>query len=261
MSLREVLAAKTMEHKDLPILAYGEERYTVAELWGRSMKFANWLNGQGIGQGHRVAIAMRNYPEWCMAYLGIICSGATVVPLNSWWHEEELRYGMEKSDAKYVVVDDKRADYLTPSKDDLGLKFIAGRDDVPNQDFSLRSILADPEVSSDMPTEPIDPDSDYCLLFTSGSTGRPKGALLTHRSVINAVLSWSFLLHVIQDLRPEVPILPENPGILLSLPLFHVTGLHSIFLLGYLSGRRIVFTYRWDAKEAVRLIKEEKLTH
>jgi len=261
MSLREVLALKTAEHKDKTFLVYEGERQTTGEVWAKSMRFANWLKAQGIGQGHRVAIAMRNYPEWCVAYLGIVCAGATVVPLNAWWQAEELRYGVEKSQAKLVVVDAKRAEMMQPYKEECGLTFIAGREDVPSQDVHMHAILADDNLSMEMPQDPIDPDSDYCLLFTSGSTGHPKGALLTHRGVLSAVLSWSFLLAVLDHLRPEAKIAPENPGMLLSLPLFHVTGLHSMFLLGYLAGRKLVFTYRWDAKQAVQIIKEEKLTN
>ncbi|MEE4213366.1 MAG: class I adenylate-forming enzyme family protein [Parvularcula sp.] len=260
-SLREVLALKTAENKDLPFIVYGEERYTVGQIWGLSMRFANWLKAQGVGQGQRVAIAMRNYPEWCIAYLGIVCAGATVVPLNAWWQEEELRYGLSKSASKIVVCDAKRADILLPCKEELDLTFIAGREDIAGKDANLRRISADESIPMDMPQDRIDPDSDYCLLFTSGSTGHPKGALLTHRGVLNAVLSWSFTLEVFKLLRPEFPISPESPGQLVSLPLFHVTGLHSIFLLGYLSGRKLVFTYRWEPKEAAKLIREEKLTH
>ncbi|MCQ8184264.1 class I adenylate-forming enzyme family protein [Parvularcula maris] len=261
VSLREVLALKTAENAGKELIVYNDERYTTGEVWARSMRFAHWLNAQGIGQGHRVAIAMRNYPEWCMAYLGIIASGATVVPLNAWWQADELRYGLTKSEAKYVVADAKRAEIILPCKDELGLTFIAGREEITGQDHRLKDIIADESLPTDMPQEPIDPDSDYCLLFTSGSTGNPKGALLTHRGVVNAVLSWSFMLEAMKILRPEIDLSPENPGALLSLPLFHVTGLHSIFLLGYLSGRKLVFTYRWEPEEAARLHREEKLTH
>jgi acyl-CoA synthetase (AMP-forming)/AMP-acid ligase II len=261
VSLREVLALKTAEHAAKELIVYEGERYTTGEVWARSMRFAHWLAGQGIGQGHRVAIAMRNYPEWCMAYLGIIASGATVVPLNAWWQADELRYGLTKSEAKFVVADAKRSDIMLPCKDELGLTFIAGREDISGQDYRLRDIIADDGLPTDMPQTPIDPDSDYCLLFTSGSTGNPKGALLTHRGVVNAVLSWSFTLEVFKILRPEVDLSPQNPGALVSLPLFHVTGLHSIFLLGYLSGRKLVFTYRWEPEQAAKLTRQEKLTH
>ena len=261
VSLREVLALKTQENKDKVFLIDGEQRLTTGEVWARSMRFANWLKAQGIGPGHRVAIAMRNYPEWAMAYFGIIASGATVVPLNAWWTEEELHYGLEKSGAKLIVADAKRAETMLPCKPEFGLTFVAGREEIPGQDHHLHQIIADESIPMDMPQDPIDPDSDYCLLFTSGSTGHPKGALLTHRGVVSAILSWSFLLTVLGVVRPEVELSPENPGALVSLPLFHVTGLHSILLLGYLSGRKLVFIYRWDAKQAIELIREEKLTH
>lgn len=261
LSLRDVLALKTQEHRDAEFIVYGNERYTVGEVWVRSMRFANWLNAQGVGQGDRVALAMRNYPEWAIAYLGIVCSGAAVVPLNAWWQTDELHYGLEASGARYVVADNKRAEMMHPCKEELDLVFIAGREDIPDQDYRLLDIVSDAGVSAEVPTAPIDPDSDYCLLFTSGSTGRPKGALLTHRGVLNAILSWSFTLELMQRLRPEINIKPDNPGILLSLPLFHVTGLHSIFLLSYLSGRKVVFIYRWDAREAVEVIRKERITN
>ena len=261
LSLREVLALKTAEHKDKEFIVYEGERFTTGEIWARSMRFANWLKSQGVGPGHRVAIAMRNYPEWCVAYLGIVCAGATVVPLNAWWQSDELRYGIETSEAKFVVLDAKRGEMMLPYKEELDLVFVAGREEVGSQDHHMHAILADDSISMDMPQDPIDPDSDYCLLYTSGSTGRPKGALLTHRGVLTAVLSWSFLLAVLDHLRPEVKLTPDNPGMLLNLPLFHVTGLHSMFLLGYLAGRKLVFTYRWDPAQAAQIIREEKLTN
>ncbi|MEM1381265.1 MAG: class I adenylate-forming enzyme family protein [Pseudomonadota bacterium] len=261
VSLREVLALKTQEHQDKPFIVYGDMRLTTGEVWARSMRFANWLKARGIGQGDRVAIAMRNYPEWAFAYLGIIASGAAVVPLNAWWQADELHYGVEASEVKLVVCDAKRAEMLAPCKEKFGLTFIAGREDVPHQDEHMHQILADDSISMQMPTDPIDPDSDYCLLFTSGSTGRPKGAMLTHRGVVSAILSWSFLLTVLEHLRPEVQLTPDKPGTMLCVPLFHVTGLHSLFLLSYLSGRKLVMIDRWDPKAAAKIAREEKLTN
>ncbi|MEO1042110.1 MAG: class I adenylate-forming enzyme family protein [Pseudomonadota bacterium] len=261
MSLRDVLASKTAEFATSTLIVYGEERYTTAEVWARSMRFANWLIGQGVGPGDNVAIAMRNYPEWCMAFIGVVASGATVVPLNSWWQGEELRYGVETAETKMVVVDDKRADMLMPLKEKLGLTLIAGRDDVPGQDASLRAILGDESISTDVPTTPIDPESVFALMFTSGSTGFPKAAQLTHRGVVSTVLSWAFVQELYQRVRPEIPTKPANAGILMALPLFHVTALHSIFLLSYLIGRKVVFVYKWNPSEAAQVIKDEKLTN
>ncbi|MEO1658877.1 MAG: class I adenylate-forming enzyme family protein [Pseudomonadota bacterium] len=261
MSLRDVLAAKTAEFATSELIVYGEERYTTAEVWARSMRFANWLGSQGIGPGDNVALAMRNYPEWCMAFIGVVASGATVVPLNSWWQGEELRYGVETAETKTIVVDDKRADMLMPFKEELGLRLIAGRGECAGQDACLPDILSDESISTDIPTTPIDPESVFALMFTSGSTGFPKAAQLTHRGVLSTVLSWAFVQELYTRVRPEVPTRPDNAGILMALPLFHVTALHSIFLLSYLTGRKVVFVYKWIPAEAAKVIKNEKLTN
>ncbi|MEM6746424.1 MAG: class I adenylate-forming enzyme family protein [Pseudomonadota bacterium] len=261
MSLRDVLAAKTAEFAASPLIVYGDERYTTGEVWARSMRFANWLGSQGIGPGDNVAIAMRNYPEWCMAFIGVVASGATVVPLNSWWQAEELRYGVETANAKFIVVDAKRCDMLAPLKEEFGLTLIAGREEVSCEDASLPDIINDESISTDIPSTPIDPESVFALMFTSGSTGFPKAAELTHRGVLSTILSWSFVQELYTRVRPEIPTRPDNAGILLALPLFHVTALHSLFLLSYLIGRKVVFVYKWDPEEAASIIKKEKLTN
>ena len=262
VSLRELLAVKATEFSDRECLVYGDTRLTVKQTWDQSMRFANWLmSAQGVKPGDRVGIAMRNYPEWCIAYIGIVATGATVVPLNAWWQAEELRVGLELAGAKIVVCDQKRFGHLEPLRKKLGLTLIAAREDVPDADVRMEDVLADETVPDDMPRHPIDPESDFSLLYTSGSTGRPKGVLLTHRSVNNAVLSWAFLLEVAQGLQPDMELVPENPASLLALPLFHVTASHTIFLLAFLTGRKLVFQYRWDSDAAIDLMVKEKITH
>ncbi|WOI52967.1 class I adenylate-forming enzyme family protein [Parvularcula sp. LCG005] len=261
-SLRDVLALRGMQYKDREFIVYDDERYTVGETWAKAMRFANWLKEEkGIGQGDRVAIAMRNYPEWPMAFLGIVASGATVVPLNAWWQEGELRDGIGRAKAKVVVCDGKRFGYLEPRREELGLTLVTAREDVPGGDIRFDDIIADEKWPQTAPSVQIDPESHFCLLYTSGSTGKPKGALLTHRSCVNAVLSWSFLLTLAQRRRPDVPFVPENPAVLLALPLFHVTALHSTLMLSWLLGRKTVFMYRWDAEKAIDLIKKEDITN
>jgi acyl-CoA synthetase (AMP-forming)/AMP-acid ligase II len=262
LSVRDLMAMKAAEFADREFITYGEERYSFGETWARAMRFANWLiDAQGIRPGDRVGIAMRNYPEWCVAYLGIVATGATVVPLNAWWESAELRDGIRRAELRVIVCDAKRAGMIAPAKDELGLFFIGAREEVPEADARLSDIIGDEALPATTPQVQIDPDLDFCLLYTSGSTGKPKGALLTHRSAINSILSFSFLLNVAQRLRPEYPFVPEDPTVLLSLPLFHVTASHSVFLLSFLTGKRLVFLYRWDAKAAADLIEKEKVTN
>ena len=261
MSLRDFLAMKAAEFADHEFMTYGDEHFGQGESWQRACRFANALiAGHDVKPGDKVAIAMRNYPEWCLAYMAIVATGATVVPLNAWWKAEELHYALKDSKARIVIGDAKRLGYIHPCKEELGLTLIAAREESEHADARLEDMV-ESAASAAVPATPIDPDSDFCILYTSGTTGKPKGALLTHRSIINAVLSWKFLVECIQELRPDVPLIPDNATILLSLPLFHVTAAHPVFLLSWLTGRRIVFMYRWDVDEALRLIREEKITN
>lgn len=262
MSLRDLLAIKAHEFGAQELLAYGNERITTGEAWARGMRIAHFLVARaGVKPGDRVGIAMRNYPEWCIAYLGILGAGATVVPLNAWWQGEELRQGIVRAGISVVFVDAKRGAFLAPLKTEQQITLIGAREVVEAAEHRLEDILADETLPRTPPPIVIDPDTDFCLLYTSGSTGQPKGALLTHRSAINAVLSWAFLLNVGKRLRPEYPFVPDDPTVLLSLPLFHVTASHTVFLLSFLTGKRIVFLYRWDAAEALDLIRREGVTN
>jgi long-chain acyl-CoA synthetase len=96
-------------HGDKKFLFYEGDSWSFAEIWSQARRFANALSaGLGVKQGDRVAIAMRNYPEWITSYMGAISLGAVVVPLNAWWKTEELHYALNDCDAKIVIVDAKR---------------------------------------------------------------------------------------------------------------------------------------------------------
>ncbi len=261
MSLRDVLAMATLKNGEKTFIIYEGERYTFQESWDKALRFANALQEKyNIGPGDRVALAMRNYPEWCFAYLGILAAGATVVPINAWWKADEIQFALKDCGAKIVIGDAKRLNYLAPLKEELSLTLIVAREDSPAADATFDDMVKEAS-SADIPQTPIDADSDFCILYTSGSTGRPKGAMLTHRGVISALLSWMCMLEAVKIAAPGVDLTPDEGGALLALPLFHVTGSHTIFILSYLQGRKLAFMYRWEARAAIDLIDREKLTN
>ncbi|MGD9799580.1 MAG: class I adenylate-forming enzyme family protein [Parvularculaceae bacterium] len=246
---------------DKEFLYYEGEVWTHQKLWSEACRLANALSaGLGVKKGDKVAIAMRNYPEWCAAYMAIISLGAIAVPLNAWWKGEELRYALKDCGARVVFVDDKRLEYIGPLKDDLGLTLISVRHDAGGG-AHLYSDLLSRSHSDAPPAIEIGPEDDFAIYYTSGSTGNPKGVILTHRSVLSALFSWMFIAMALKDARGGVSIFGDDPGILLGIPLFHVTGSHAIFLLSWIAGRRMAVMYRWDAKRAVELINEHRLTN
>lgn len=260
-TLPAMFAAAVEAHGDKEFLVYQDKRLSYRQLWSQCCRFANGLREElGIKRGDVVALAMRNYPEWCVAYMAVISLGATVAPLNAWWKGDELKYGLNDCKARFVICDDRRFSYIEPFKDELDLTVIAVRDGAANADYRLEDII-ERTADDTMPSVSIDPDDDYCIIYTSGSTGSPKGVVLTHRGCLSAVYSWSFIVELMTKAKGVDALWGDNPGVLLAVPLFHVTGSHSIFLLSLVRGRRIVMTYRWDAKEAADIIRNESLTN
>src|SRR5262249_34512649 len=113
-----------------------------------------------------------------------------------------------------------------------------------------------------MPEVPIEPDANATILYTSGSTAHPKGVLATHRSIIHAVMGWECGAVIAVELNPaladESPEFP--PAMILTVPLFHVSGLNVQFMSSFRSGRKLVGMYKWDPEEALRLIEAERIT-
>lgn len=251
----------SIKHGDKDFIVFEGERLSFAEVQSRVRRFAHALKNElGVGKGDYVAIAMRNYPEWCIAYMAIISLGAVVVPLNAWWKADELEFGLKDSGAKIVIVDGKRLGFLKPLREKLGLTLILAREEGEGADYRYEDLLA-ASTDTPLPQVDIEPDDDFSVVYTSGSTGRPKGVVLTHRGAVSTLWSWWFVLNVLTEARDGVSPIGDNPGILLAVPLFHVTGSHSIFMLSMIIGRKLAMIYRWDPKDAARIINEEKLTN
>jgi acyl-CoA synthetase (AMP-forming)/AMP-acid ligase II len=246
---------------DKEFLYYEDEVWTYRQIWADACRLANALTAQfGVKQGDRIAIAMRNYPEWITSYIAIVSMGAVAVPLNAWWKTEELRFALKDSEAKIAIVDTRRLEYLSPLKAELGLTFILARDEGAAADHHYADLLAG-ETNDAPPKVAIAPDDDFAIYYTSGSTGNPKGVILTHRGAITTLFSWAFIATAIKDARGGISLFGDNPGILLAVPLFHVTGSHSIFMLSWMFGRRLAIMYKWDPKAAVELINKHRLTN
>jgi long-chain acyl-CoA synthetase len=242
-------------------IVYEQERYSFEDIYLQSAQIAKLLvDVYGIKKGDRVAVSMRNYPEWVMAFDAITSIGAIAVAMNALWLTEEMEYGLSHSGSKVLFADQERIDRALPIYQDLEIEVIAVRTDkplpadIPNLDELLKSIPAE------MPDVDIDPNDDATILYTSGSTGHPKGAVSSHLNIISALLSWELDMKsamLILDIEPEVPEYP--PATLLGVPLFHATGSHAVFLSSFRSQRKMVAMYKWDPTLAAELIEEERI--
>ena len=106
-SLR-VLWELSAGHGDADYLVYEGRRYTYADAHRIVGSVGAHLAGLGVAPGDRVAIAMRNLPEWALAFWAIVGMGAVAVPLNAWWSGPELAYGLTDSGARVLFADGER---------------------------------------------------------------------------------------------------------------------------------------------------------
>ncbi|MEM9705851.1 MAG: class I adenylate-forming enzyme family protein [Pseudomonadota bacterium] len=248
-------------HGDKDFILSESGNLSHAETFKRACRFAHGLQEKyGVKKGDRVAIAMRNYPEWCVAYMGIVMLGGVVVPLNAWWKTDEFDYALGDCEAKLVLVDAKRLAEISPLREKHGLTLILAHEEADGADDRYEAIL-EASQNETVPSVEIAPEDDFCISYTSGSTGQPKGVILTHRGAVSVLFSWAFVGAVLTDARDGKSIFGGDPGILLGIPLFHVTGSHSNFMLSYMVGRRMAMIYRWDPIKACEIIRDHKLTN
>ena len=262
-SVREVWLS-TLQFADRDYLVYQDERWTYADAHREVAAAAAWLFGQGVKPGDRVAIAMRNYPEWMLLYWACVSTGIAVVGMNAWWTAEEMEYALKDSEPKVLFADSERLDRVLSIEGAADRMKIVGvrAPDAPAPVIQWADVLAH---GGDLPAVRVDPDADACIFYTSGTTGFPKGAQLTHRGCVSNLLNMAFsgasTALATQRATGEVP--PEEapiPVALITTPLFHVTANNCGAYLVTAAGGKIVLMYRWDAGEALRLVETEKVT-
>lgn len=246
-------------------LVYGEERLTFAEVYAKALRVAAALQHKyGIAKGDRVAIAMRNYPEWIMAYIGLVHLGAVVVPMNAWWQPEELAYGLADSGTRLVIADEERLRRLG-AIEGMSVPVVAVRTShgvAAEHGADLLDDLLESGPTDTWYLPPLGPDDDVSILYTSGSTGFPKGAVSTHRGVVHGAFSYLVQgLALLKLSEASGAYVPPQQIMLLSVPLFHVTGLVPLMLVSIAIGRKFIMMHRWDAGDALRLIDKEKCTY
>ncbi|HVV33276.1 MAG TPA: class I adenylate-forming enzyme family protein [Vitreimonas sp.] len=242
-------------------LVYENDRLTYAQAHAQVATFAAWLIAQGVKSGDRVAIAMRNYPEWLLAYWACCCIGVAAVGFNAWWVGDELAYAIEDSAPKVIVCDQERFDRLMAQPEMVrGAKIVLARAQTDKPGVTRwNDIVAKP---APLPDADIDPDADACIFYTSGTTGRPKGAQLTHRGCLNNLMSMLFSglsqATALQIATKADPVTPPIPVAIATTPLFHVTANNCLAYPVTAQGGKIVLMYKWDAGEALRLVEAEK---
>ncbi len=251
------------QHGEAEFLVSGEERLTFAQTLAAAQKVASALVADhGVKKGDRVGIAMRNAPSWVVLYMGTLMAGGIATLLNGWWQGSELAAGIADVGCSLVLADAPRAQrladhgYAGPAKN-VTLDIAKPIDEAIAPLMNGGGQASPPELTG---------DDIATILFTSGSTGQSKGAFHTHQSVVQGSFSYIAQAMMMLELAIEDGAVSSDaearakPCMLLSVPLFHVTGEVPMLLVSFAIGRKIVMMPKWDALEAMRLIEAEKVT-
>jgi long-chain acyl-CoA synthetase len=260
-SLRELF--DSLRERDGTFLVYEDERWAFADFMTRVDALAALLvDRYSIAPGDRVAIGMRNYPEWVVAFAAVTSVGAISVSLNAWWTEDELDYALDDCGASVLVADAERVERALPVCRRLGVRVLGVRCPGPVEGVDLWDEVL--PLGAPMPEVVVGPEDDATILYTSGTTGRPKGAVSTHRAVLQALLGFGCRTAIERLRRPPADgaaAAAGAPVFILVVPLFHVTGCVPVMLSCVAAGLKLVMMYRWDPDRALELVEREQVTN
>lgn len=252
-------------HGDATWLVFGDERWTFNDFFAASDAVAAQLRDEyGVRSGQRVAIAMRNYPEWMAAFNAVASLGAAPVCINSWSQTPELIHMLEDSKPQVLFCDQRRFDMLAEHLQATSLPTVVARPEKDNPGARDWAALREAGAGAAAPEiEPPAADDEAMLMYTSGTTSRPKGVRSLHRQLCQAIFNFECVGAAMGmtngDIMQEMMTKGDDFAGMLAVPLFHVSGCHAVFFLNLRGGRRTVMMYKWDIKEALKLVEEQKI--
>lgn len=251
-------------HGDNEFIVYEGCRYSYNDFFKKVDACAMALQKRGVQPGDRLAIAMRNCPEWLVVFAAATLIGAIVVPINSWGKTEELIYALEDSGAVSLVCDVQRWSLVsdTLANSDLMVAVVGDKELVGNETLlTFEKLLQEGEGGS-YKLAKVSCEDDCLILYTSGSTGFPKGVRHRHIAVCQSLFNMMYLGFLVMSLEGERQFkggaVIETP--ILTVPLFHATGLLSGFHLPIYTGQKVIMLNKWDTLKALQLIETEKVT-
>ncbi|KAL1718558.1 hypothetical protein EV715DRAFT_291165 [Schizophyllum commune] len=275
-SCRAVWLHAVKTYPDREFVVFEDQRHTFRTAHERAVRVAAvFRDGHGIRKGDHVGLVAKNLLDYLNVFWACHLVGAVPVLVNALLPADTIKYCLAKCHCKLIVLDWERASLLEHVVDVLvsdshasgGVLVIhaaqgkGGWRGMHTLDEGLRQYTGDPSLIISEDPE-IQPDDNAVIFFTSGTTGLPKGALSTQRAFLSLLFSNVAGTRRAEIRRGEesaVGALPELIGILLPIPLFHITGM-AIALTAAFMGAKVVLMRKYTPKLAVSLIKKEHIT-
>lgn len=244
----EKICSKYSENEAI-VSAEDQRRFSYKKLSYQVNMIAKCLIALGIKKGDHIAIVSCNSPEWLIVFLATVKIGAVLICLNYTSTEKELEYTLRHSDSTILIVSDKDlVEKINIEKFDF-LKITLKMKTLFNIGFVISQMK---EISDNLLAKVISNvscDDLATIIYTSGTTGSPKGVMLTHKAIINGVLSHK----VFYKYTPK-------DRVLVSVPLHHIMGGYYTALMALFSGSTILLMKRFQTIPALKFMEQEKCT-
>lgn len=244
LSLAGILGEAARRTPDRIAVLERQAEFTYEELWEMSRSTAAALADLGVKADDRVALLAANTTDFVASYYAILALGAIVVPIPPMLVTEEIGVLLADSGAVLALVEKELAGPLAEAAAATDTKVKVLRDG-SGDDLVSAAAAASP-IAGVVTRSPLDP---AVIFYTSGTTGVPKGAVLTHVNLVMNSLTNTFLLNDFQ----------ADDAFLGCLPLFHTFGQMVVLNSAFLRGARVVLQRRFDAKEAIELIRRHDI--
>lgn len=246
---------------------YGMEM-TYAQLQVEVERLARYLVGTGVSTGDRVLLCVQNSPQFVIAFYALSAARAVIVPVNPMSRTDEISYLVEDTSAALVIAGQEKLEDLRPLlKGGLQSVVVVTYSDylpldpapdlpdvvtapaVPLDDSAMTAWTQALETTETHALPAGDPEAICVIAYTSGTTGHPKGSMLSNRSTLTPALASALWLGS-----------DETTVQLVTVPLFHVTGMQICMTGGIMAGNTLHLLTRWDCDLAIDLVERHGIT-
>ncbi|MGW2511252.1 class I adenylate-forming enzyme family protein [Streptomyces scopuliridis] len=260
-TLREFVEP-TWTFGDQPFLVAEDRTYAYGEFFAAATALANrFLDTYGLRPGDRAVIAMRNHPEWQIAFWAAQLAGLIAVPLNAWWTEDEFTYALDDCEPRVLLVDGERLPRVSRWAEARRERIVVFHyDGEVGAGVERYEELPAPDPAAAPPDVEVRPEDDATIFYTSGTTGQSKGAVATHLAQAGAAMNPRFQAAASALGRGQIPGQGPAPVTLMTFPFFHVAAFTSLYSAMAVGGT-LVLMRKWDARRALELIHEHRVTH
>ncbi len=236
MNIRELIEYNAKHNPDKIYLFFEDQEITYRDFNDNINRIANLLLNLGIKRGDKICILLFNSPEFLYSWFAINKIGAVMIPINTGFKEDEVKYVLNHSQAKCIIYNADLEEIVNKIRNECEFlrEFICTERSFEPSAIHLVEMMKN--SSTLLGDVKINDDDDAIYVYTSGTTGPPKGVMLSHRCWVLTGQSFAYTI----GLKSEDKIMTPNP-------LFHANA-QAYSTMGSLSvGASLVLIKKFSA--------------